>query len=562
MRIRQGNDFIFLWAIERNGEPEDFSNAVNIKLHFKNFDCVGEVKSFQIVDGNIVRVEVSPEWASRLGAYRLILSYEFEDLSYSDGDQKCVVDVLAFNIVPKTSEADDLTEMAKTTDIMIGLSGLSAYEVWSKDNPDSTKEDYYNWLRQPATDAVSLIDDKIEHLDEVIDSSTANEAERVGAETLRVQNENLRISAETERKANEVERLANEASRASDELTREANESTREQDEATRKTNESERETAELTRQSSESERNEAEGLRVDAEIVREQQEQARQANTAIAITNAENAIVDVNTAKDDYYDVVKPAIQAQGDYAQAQGDYAKAQGEAIQDDLALKANHGYASIEVAKTLKEVDDNASVKIENLIVNGDFRADTPRNISAFGWYPPTYTFDTTIKKVNLRSLKCEANRSDVRTGILKSGLSTTDKYYFAGWIYANGNGQTSLIKSNTGAGVGGTNKNHSINQWAYRSFVHTSSTGFLGIVTSDIGTGNAIWFDGFKLINLTETFGAGNEPTKEEFELLLATLGVDYFEGEITIPAQKIMQWQLKLIRKNKNAIIALGGTII
>jgi len=123
MRIRQGNDFIFLWAIERNGEPEDFSNAVNIRLHFKNFDCVGEVKSFQIVDGNIVRVEVSPEWASNLGAYRLILSYEFEDQSYSDGDRKCVVDVLAFNIVPKTSEADDVSEMAKTTDIMIGLKG-------------------------------------------------------------------------------------------------------------------------------------------------------------------------------------------------------------------------------------------------------------------------------------------------------------------------------------------------------------------------------------------------------------------------------------------------------
>jgi hypothetical protein len=123
MRIRQGNDFIFLWTIERNEVPEDFSNAENIRLHFKNFDSVGEVESFQIVDGNIVRVEVSPEWASNLGAYRLILSYEFEDLSYSDGDRKCVVDVLAFNIVPKTSEADDITEMAKTTDIMIGLKG-------------------------------------------------------------------------------------------------------------------------------------------------------------------------------------------------------------------------------------------------------------------------------------------------------------------------------------------------------------------------------------------------------------------------------------------------------
>ncbi|HZK00865.1 MAG TPA: polysaccharide deacetylase family protein, partial [Tissierellaceae bacterium] len=95
---------------------------------------------------------------------------------------------------------------------------------------------------------------------------------------------------------------------------------------------ENERETAELTRQSSESERNENEGLRVNAEIVREQQEQARQTNTATAITNAENAIVDVNTAKNDYYNVVKPDIIAQGEYAQAQGNFAKSEAERIRD--------------------------------------------------------------------------------------------------------------------------------------------------------------------------------------------------------------------------------------
>ena len=45
-------------------------------------------------------------------------------------------------------------------------------------------------------------------------------------------------------------------------------------------------------------------------------------------------------------------------------------------------------------------------------------------------------------------------------------------------------------------------------------------------------------DNFMRINLTETFGAGNEPTEEEMNLLLDMLPVDYFEGEITIPAQK------------------------
>ena len=76
---------------------------------------------------------------------------------------------------------------------------------------------------------------------------------------------------------------------------------------------------------------------------------------------------------------------------------------------------------------------------------------------------------------------------------------------------------------------------------------------------------SVWdmqMDNFIRINLTETFGAGNEPTKAEMDLLFSTLGIDYFEGEITIPAQKIMQWQLAMIRQNRNAIIALGGTII
>ena len=78
-------------------------------------------------------------------------------------------------------------------------------------------------------------------------------------------------------------------------------------------------------------------------------------------------------------------------------------------------------------------------------------------------------------------------------------------------------------------------------------------------------GRTLWdfnFDNLIAYDLTAIFGEGNEPTKEEMDLLISTLGIDYFEGEITIPAQKIMQWQLKLIRKNKNAIIAIGGTII
>jgi len=244
MRIRQGNDFIFLWAIERNGEPEDFSNAVNIRLHFKNFDCIGEVKSFQIVDGNIVRVEVSPEWASRLGAYRLILSYEFENQSYSDGDQKCVVDVLAFNIVPKTSEADDVSEMAKTTDIMIGLKGDKGDPFTYDDFTPEQIED----LKRPAIEAAESV--------QIVENQISI-------------NEQSRVQAENERKIAETTRVSNENNRV---------------------TAEQARVNAESLRATAESSRELAESLRVEAELL-------RQTSTQEAILNAESATENANTA-------------------------------------------------------------------------------------------------------------------------------------------------------------------------------------------------------------------------------------------------------------------------
>ena len=295
MRIRQGNDFIFLWTIVRNGIPEDLGNAKNIKLHFKNFDCIGEVESFQIVDGNIVRVEVAPEWASKLGAYRLILSYEFETDSYTDGDRKCVVDVLAFNIVPKTSEADDLTEVTETTDIMIGFFGLSAYEVWLKDNPGGTKEDYYNWLRQPATDAGASI------------SELEGEIQV---------NEGLRVSAENERDLAEGTRIQSENVRISNENNRLSQESTRVSQENTRLSQESGRVSAESSRVTAESGRVTAENNRVNAENLRESAESDRVELYGDMIQLKTDTI----TAKND--------ANEQAQYAKDMGDYAKEQGE------------------------------------------------------------------------------------------------------------------------------------------------------------------------------------------------------------------------------------------
>lgn len=66
------------------------------------------------------------------------------------------------------------------------------------------------------------------------------------------------------------------------------------------------------------------------------------------------------NDAKNDYDTVVKPAIQAQGEYATAQGDYAKEQGEAVEGTVSsINSN--------TLTIEEVTAQAIVAIQNRII---------------------------------------------------------------------------------------------------------------------------------------------------------------------------------------------------
>ena len=66
-------------------------------------------------------------------------------------------------------------------------------------------------------------------------------------------------------------------------------------------------------------------------------------------------------------------------------------------------------------------------------------------------------------------------------------------------------------------------------------------------------------DNIMMIDLTQTFGAGNEPTKEEMDELIKVTG--YIDGEYALNNKEMLIWTLAMIRQNKNAIIALGGTI-
>lgn len=89
---------------------------------------------------------------------------------------------------------------------------------------------------------------------------------------------------------------------------------------------------------------------------------------------------------------------------------------------------------------------------------------------------------------------------------------------------------------------------------FGAITDTHSLGFsLGADTSkEVQVTNCI------AISLTEVFGAGNEPTKEEMDTLIRQIG--WFEGTRTLKQTETTNWLLKLIRENKNAIVALGGS--
>lgn len=62
-----------------------------------------------------------------------------------------------------------------------------------------------------------------------------------------------------------------------------------------------------------------------------------------------------------------------------------------------------------------------------------------------------------------------------------------------------------------------------------------------------------------VLDLTDIFGAGNEPAQEEMDKLIKITG--YIGGEYALNNKEMLIWTLALIRRNKNAIVALGGTI-
>ena len=216
------------------------------------------------------------------------------------------------------------------------------------------------------------------------------------------------------------------------------------------------------------------------------------------------------------------------------------------------------------KTLKEVDDDlvqlesdveqlAYVKIKNIADNGNIenalidpfvKTDAGGGASTLainnstpisGNYDVRFTIitPTTWARPTLGGMRLR----------LQQAANIGDKIYLH--FYAKILSGTPHIRSiNAGEGAPSTIYNGDVINGRNTRILDVMGLGdSLGLIYFNSPSAWDMQMDNFMYINLTEAFGAGNEPTEEEMNLLLDIAGINYIDDEVIIPAQKVMQWQ-------------------
>lgn len=196
-----------------------------------------------------------------------------------------------------------------------------------------------------------------------------------------------------------------------------------------------------------------------------------------------------------------------------------------------------------------------VALRNLVTNGDFSQglDGWSGVSGFIIETATFGYPTAyVDRVNYDF----GFHQDVQA-------STTDKLYIklSYYISEHTNGELRLSVRDFGTFLNATVlpfDSAKKNQWQVVSAV-VSKTNGIRLIEGGANATAKYHVSKAMVINLTQTFGAGNEPTKAEMDELIKITG--YFE-DITPTQKQLLNWQLKLMRQNRNALIAIGGTII
>ena len=176
-KIRAGNQFTYLWAIERAGVAVDLTTATDIELSYGVGKLCTDYSKipFTVVDANKIS---SSHLYAVTGTYNLKLEFKI------DGEQN-TIDIDAFKIVPRSDDASDSTQFAVTSDMAIGFKGDKL--TFADLTPSDIAE-----LQQPANDAIASI--------QAVEVAISN-------------NENNRVDAEHDRNQEEINRQEQEVAR-------------------------------------------------------------------------------------------------------------------------------------------------------------------------------------------------------------------------------------------------------------------------------------------------------------------------------------------------------------
>lgn len=303
-KVRIGNDINVRWEVKTDGQAVSLEGKT-LKLYVRSAYRKEEITTFT-VEGCVVSFTYPASMQRLTGARAVILEGATEG-----APRRTVCADQAFTLVAHScEESDDDVDfedfmVSLQSNVLIGKPGLSAYEVWLSEGNTGTLEDWYAFLRKPATDIAADVaeaeaerkaaeklrdtaendrNDAEQERRQHEDARADAEDKRNAAETLRKQAETGRDNAEQERTTAEQTRKDSEASRVDAEQERTASEQTRQENETARVTaetergrNETERITAETERTTSEQARHENETTRVSAETERVSAELSRQ---------------------------------------------------------------------------------------------------------------------------------------------------------------------------------------------------------------------------------------------------------------------------------------------
>ena len=361
MRIRVGKNIFFKITVNRlNDEPEDFTDARNVKLTINRKYSSYQVSPPLTIHDNIIEFEFVGGGNAISGQYEVHLYYEKLNEASVTGIDKFYLDFCnAFILVDLTCKEDTGFESEspsinlkgiiernrdgkdgvtpsidpETKRWMIGIEdtgvvaegkdGLTPFigengNWWIGDvdtgkpsrgkafeysdfTPEEIKE-----LQKPASDMINALD----ALDKAV---TANEQQRINNENTRVSSENTRKESESLRREAENTRASNEEARKNAETGRASAEDNRVKAEQSRVEAENNRVTAENTRVEKENERQ-------TAENTRDTNEQSRKEAETNRVTAEEGRVTEFNRLKTESETATTNAT-TQANYAKSQGD-------------------------------------------------------------------------------------------------------------------------------------------------------------------------------------------------------------------------------------------------